>query len=121
MCWRSERPLYQQTLDRQDCQPTIVTTKGLSVDIKGRPSLSGPGHSSEVTLEPYSAGRRVQEIVFEIARDLTRAFVGRGNDVPTHVLFPQDTRNRGALRRGEHVASISANRVSDKLEDSLLR
>ncbi len=72
-----------------DSVPTIVTTKGLTVDARGRPSLSGPGRVSDVTLEPYHAGRRVQEIVFDMARDLTRAFAARGDGVPAHVLFPQ--------------------------------
>jgi type III restriction enzyme len=43
-----------------------------------------------VTLNPYRRGRRLQELVFELASDLTRDYVGSKQcDAPAHVLFPQ--------------------------------
>ncbi|MGI8496254.1 MAG: BPTD_3080 family restriction endonuclease [Gemmatimonadaceae bacterium] len=84
--WSSVPPL---TLDPAHIPPE-VEMKGLNVNNKGRPSLSGPGKVSEASLAQYRAERRIQEVVFDIARDLTRNFVAqRGNRVPTQVLFPQ--------------------------------
>jgi type III restriction enzyme len=60
---------------------------------RGRPSLMGPGRLESVTLNPYRAGRRVQALVFELARELTRGLVtGSDEHGPTHVLFPQVAR-----------------------------
>jgi type III restriction enzyme len=57
---------------------------------QGRPSILAPGRVSEATLEPYRRGRRVQELVFELSRDLTREMVQNGDvAVPAGVLFPQ--------------------------------
>jgi type III restriction enzyme len=59
----------------------------------GRPSLSGPGSLQRVDLNPFRAGRRVQELVFEMAGDLTREYVkGGACEAPAHVLFPQVVR-----------------------------
>jgi type III restriction enzyme len=70
--------------------PPEVEVKGLNVNNKGRLSLSGPGRIDEVTLAEFRAKRRIQELVFELARALTRDFLGRGHcEVPAHVLFPQ--------------------------------
>ena len=35
---------------------------------QGRPWLTGPGRLERVDLNPYRRGRRVQELVFELAR-----------------------------------------------------
>lgn len=57
---------------------------------QGRPSLIGPGRIESVDLNPYRAGRRFQELVFELAADLTRDYVAQPTcAVPSHVLFPQ--------------------------------
>ncbi len=70
--------------------PPEVQMKGLQVDNRGRPSLSGPGRVSEVSLAAYRAERRLQELVFDCARDLTRSYLAqRESSVPSHVLFPQ--------------------------------
>jgi type III restriction enzyme len=70
--------------------PPEVEVKGLNVNNKGRLSLSGPGRIDEVTLNEFRAKRRIQELVFELARALTRDFLARGHcEVPSHVLFPQ--------------------------------
>ncbi len=57
---------------------------------QGRISVLQRGKVKETTLDPYHAGRRVQALVFEMARDLTRDLVHRGSvAVPAGVLFPQ--------------------------------
>src|SRR4029434_11335306 len=57
---------------------------------RGRYSLTGPGKFESVSLNPYRAGRRVQELVFELARDLTRDYLKQPHcEAPAHVLFPQ--------------------------------
>jgi type III restriction enzyme len=70
--------------------PPQVEVKGLSVNNKGRMSLSGPGKSSEVDLEDFRKNRRIQELVFELAKGLTKEYVAQSScSVPAHVLFPQ--------------------------------
>jgi type III restriction enzyme len=70
--------------------PPQVEVKGLNINNKGRLSLAGPGRIDEVTLAEWRAKRRIQELVFELARALTRDFLARGHcEVPAHVLFPQ--------------------------------
>ena len=57
---------------------------------QGRPSLIGPGRLETVDMNPFRSGRRFQELVFELARDLTRSYVSQaGCEVPAHILFPQ--------------------------------
>ena len=56
----------------------------------GRPSLVGPGRLDQIDLNPYREGQRLQRLVFEMARDLTRDYSNQpGCDAPAHVLFPQ--------------------------------
>ncbi len=70
--------------------PTIVDTRGFSVDATGRPATGGPGRAREVTLEAYRAVRRVQQVIFDLARELTTSYVtNRESTVPAHALFPQ--------------------------------
>jgi type III restriction enzyme len=57
---------------------------------QGRLSVLNKGRVKETTLEPYHADRRLQALVFEMARDLTRDLVhGDSVAVPAGVLFPQ--------------------------------
>ena len=43
-----------------------------------------------VTLNPFRSGRRQQELVFELAKDLTRGLVAQSFcAAPAHVIFPQ--------------------------------
>ena len=57
---------------------------------RGRPALTGPGKLESISLNPYRAGRRSQELVFELARDLTRDYLRQPRcAAPAHVLFPQ--------------------------------
>ncbi len=70
--------------------PPEVEVKGLSVNNQGRQSLNGPGRLEDVTLNEYRSKRRVQELVFDLARTLTKDFLANRKDaVPAHVLFPQ--------------------------------
>jgi type III restriction enzyme len=56
----------------------------------GRLTVHGPGTMQEVTLDPYRAGRRLQELKFDLALALTRdALANARCAVPSHALFPQ--------------------------------
>jgi type III restriction enzyme len=84
--WSALAPV---TLDPKRIPPE-VQVKALLPSNVGRPSLSGPGRLESVDLNPFRSGRRLQELVFHMARDLTREYVRQGScEVPTHVLFPQ--------------------------------
>ncbi len=72
--------------------PPEVEMKALSVNNKGRSSLSGPGKLDKVGLKEFRAKRRTQELVFDLARTLTRDYVAQKQcAVPAHKLFPQLT------------------------------
>jgi type III restriction enzyme len=77
------------TLDPMKIPPEVEVKAALPNN-KGRPSLTGPGKLERVDLNPYRAGFRMQQIVFDMAADLTRGYVGQpGCEAPAHVLFPQ--------------------------------
>ena len=77
------------TLDPGKIPPEVEMGR-LLPNNQGRPSLAGPSRAVRVTLEPYRAGRRVQELVFDLARALTTdAIRSKRCAVPAHVLFPQ--------------------------------
>ena len=68
--------------------PLQTEVKGLSMSDRGKMTLSGPGRSEDVTLEPYR--RRLQEMEFDIARALTKNYLEQGHcEATPHVLFPQ--------------------------------
>jgi type III restriction enzyme len=69
--------------------PPEVEAKALSVSNEGRLTLSGPGRVDQLTLAEFRAGRRLQELVFDLARALTREMVQGGDTIPAHALFPQ--------------------------------
>ena len=70
--------------------PTEVELKASLPDNQGRPSLTGPGKLASVTMNPYRGKCRVQELAFDLAASLTRAYAGRPScELPPHVLFPQ--------------------------------
>ena len=48
--------------------PPEVEMKGLNVNNMGRLSLSGPGRASDVSLKEFRQGRRLQELVFDLAK-----------------------------------------------------
>ena len=84
--WRSIAPL---SLDPMNIPPAVEMKAGLPSNT-GRPSLVGPGRLVRVDLNPYRKGQRLQKLVFEMARDLTRDYHGQpGCDAPPHVLFTQ--------------------------------
>jgi type III restriction enzyme len=70
--------------------PPEVEVKGLHQNNVGRMSLSGPGRIDDVSLKNYRARSRLQELVFDMARALTKDYVAQPTcDAPAHVLFPQ--------------------------------
>jgi len=70
--------------------PPEVEMKAALPNNKGRPSLTGPGKLERVDLNPYRAGYRFQQLVFDLAADLTRDYAGQpGCEAPAQVLFPQ--------------------------------
>ena len=71
--------------------PPEVEMKAGLPNNQGRCSLMGPGRIENVDLNPYRSGRRFQELVFELARDLARDYTKQpGCTIPVHVLFPPD-------------------------------
>jgi len=84
--WKSVATLI---IDPQRIPPE-VEVKGLHVNNQGKMSLTGPGKISDVTLEEFRSQRRLQELVFDLARTLTRDYLAQAQcTVPAHVLFPQ--------------------------------
>lgn len=70
--------------------PPEVDVKGLSVNVAGRLSLQGPGKLEGVSLKEYRDRTRVQALVFDLARGLTKQYAAQPKcQVPAHVLFPQ--------------------------------
>ena len=70
--------------------PPEVDVKGGLPNNQGRISLTGPGAIENITLNPYRKGRRLQELVFDMAAALTRDYKAQPKcEAPTHVLFPQ--------------------------------
>ena len=84
--WESIAPLR---LDPMDIPPEVEVKAGLPSNT-GRPSLAGPGHLERIDLNPYREGQRLQRLVFEMARDLTRDYLRQPScDAPAHILFSQ--------------------------------
>jgi len=70
--------------------PPEVQMKANIPTNKGRPSIFGPGKTIDISLNPFRKGRRLQELQFLIAKDLTVAYKAQPKcEVPTQVLFPQ--------------------------------
>jgi type III restriction enzyme len=87
--WESVAPLW---LDPAKIPPEVEVKAALPNN-QGRPSLTGPGKLVRVDLNPFRSGRRFQELVFELARTLTRDYVKQPTcEAPAHVLFPQIVR-----------------------------
>lgn len=75
---------------RPDQIPPEVEVKGVNLSNAGRPSLFGPGRLDQVSLQQRRSALRVQELVFDVARELTKDFISRrGCSVPPQELFPQ--------------------------------
>jgi type III restriction enzyme len=70
--------------------PTDVQMKAILPANSGRPTLSSPGKAEDVSVNDYLNKTRLQEVVFEFARDLTRQYANQpGCEIPVHALFPQ--------------------------------
>lgn len=106
--WHEVAPLW---LDPTNIPPEVQMKASLPTNT-GRPSLLGPGHLVDVTLNPYRRRRRLQELVFELASDLTREYVGSGHSTaPAHVLFPQLARIARRFVEEKTVPVAPAERV----------
>ncbi len=70
--------------------PPEVEVKCLHPTNTGRLSLSGPGRTDSVRLVEFRKSRRIQELIFDVASELTRLFrQQKGCEIPAHALFPQ--------------------------------
>jgi type III restriction enzyme len=75
---------------KPDQIPPEVEVKGLNLTNRGRPSLFGPGRLDLLSLRERREQLRIQELVFDVARVLTREFIKqRGCEIPPQALFPQ--------------------------------
>ncbi len=84
--WKS---LATIELDPQKIPPEVEMKAALPNN-RGRYTLTGPGRITSLDLNPYRKGRRLQELAFELARDLTRDYATQADSqAPAHVLFPQ--------------------------------
>jgi type III restriction enzyme len=64
--------------------------KALSVHNAGRQSLSGPGRISHADLAEFRARRPLQEVIFDLARGLTKHYLAQPQcEAPPQVSFPQ--------------------------------
>jgi type III restriction enzyme len=94
---------------KPDQIPPEVEVKGMNLNNHGRLSLLGPGRVDQVTLNERRSHLRVQELVFDVARALTRDFIQqRGSEVPAQALFPQLAAIVDRYVRQEVVASPPA-------------
>lgn len=84
--WDTVAPL---NLDPSNIPPE-VEMKALNINNEGRLSLTGPGRIDLVKLDAFRSQHRIQALVFDVARDLTKSYKQQAScEVPTHVLFPQ--------------------------------
>lgn len=84
--WESVAPLR---LDAMNIPPE-VQLKGMLHDNMGRPNLLGPGRLDDIGLQSFRRGHRMQELAFDLARDVVRHYLKSPDcTVPAQVLFPQ--------------------------------
>jgi type III restriction enzyme len=84
--WESLAPV---TLDPLRIPPEVEMKGGLPNNA-GRYTVSGPGSLVSLDLVSYRKGKRVQELIFELAGDLTRDVLRHSDcHAPAHALFPQ--------------------------------
>jgi type III restriction enzyme len=70
--------------------PPEVEVKGLHATTRGKLTLSGPGRVDEVNLDEFRAKRRMQELVFDLAKTIARDYAAQKQcTIPSHKLFPQ--------------------------------
>lgn len=69
--------------------PDQTLLKGLST-ADGGLTKYGPGTANRVTMEDWRSTVRLQQVAFEIGKQLTRLWLAdHGDSIPTHRLFPQ--------------------------------
>jgi type III restriction enzyme len=84
--WSSIPPLRLEP----DRIPPEVQVKGLHQSADGGLSLLGPGRLDQISLKEFRSSHRLQELVFTLARDLSRQYLKQDDCViPVHALFPQ--------------------------------
>jgi type III restriction enzyme len=84
--WANVPPLI---LDPTHIPPEVEMKVSLPNNL-GRATLYGPGKLQRVDLNPYRSGRRMQELIFQMARALTIDYAKQpACTVPVHALFPQ--------------------------------
>jgi len=71
--------------------PNEVQMKATLPSNQGRPSMFGPGKTELLTLNPYRKNRREQELIFAVARDISKDIHSRvlKGQMPVHLIFPQ--------------------------------
>jgi len=70
--------------------PPEVQVKGVVPSNKGRLSLNGPGKIDDISLHEFREKRRIQELIFDLSRALTKDYkTQRTCEIPTQELFPQ--------------------------------
>jgi type III restriction enzyme len=98
-------------LDATDIPPE-VQLKGMLPDEKGRPSLMGPGRLETIDLQAFRRDHRVQELAFDMSRDLVRRLSAcADHSVPVHALFPQVLRIVDRYLREKVRPTASTHRV----------
>jgi type III restriction enzyme len=84
--WDSLAPLV---IDPLKIPPEVEMKAGIPNNV-GRFSLTGPGKLQSLSLNPYRRGRRMQELAFELARDLARDYSNQDDcRSPAAAVFPQ--------------------------------
>lgn len=92
--------------------PPEAQVKGMLPSNKGRPSLLGPGALVDVTLNPFRKSNRLQQVIFEMARDLTKQYLAQPEcTVPAHVLFPQILEIVGKYVREKVIPQTPAEQI----------
>lgn len=75
------------TLDPMRLPPETQVAAMLN---QGRPSILAPGGPHDASLVAFRRGRRMQQLAFQMAADLTRLYCAQSTcEAPPHVLFPQ--------------------------------
>jgi type III restriction enzyme len=86
VAWDEIAPLF---LDATKIPPEVQLKATIPAN-QGRPSLFGPGRLDTVDLEGFRRGHRMQELAFDLARDLVRRYRDQPEcTVPAHALFAQ--------------------------------
>lgn len=82
--WQNIPPL---TIDPYNIPPEVEMKANIPNN-QGKHSLLGPGAINQLNLNPYRKDKRLQELIFELATDLTKDWC-KSQIIPAHVLFPQ--------------------------------